>query len=167
MLVGPATRAATEGIFHWGPHQKLSASVPTPKPLTAAYLGRPRAPTRSSDGPTCAPVPPAHGWPRRRASSHGGGGGEQAISGRGSVVFIVGGTRPWKEPAGARMPGALHGLGRSRHGPAAACGWRSRIGFFWFFDASWSLPATAFVRGLAWPPTEAEQVMYSTLGNGP
>ena len=72
VLVGPATRAATEGIFHWGPSEIVCVS-PDTKPLTAAYLGRPRASTRSSDGPTCAPVPHVHGWPRPRGSSHGGG----------------------------------------------------------------------------------------------
>jgi len=43
-LVGPATRAATEGLFEWGPAEEvpLSASAGA-KPVSASYLERPRA----------------------------------------------------------------------------------------------------------------------------
>jgi class 3 adenylate cyclase/tetratricopeptide (TPR) repeat protein len=42
VLVGPATRAATEGIFEWGPTEEI-ASTEAAKPLVASYLERPKA----------------------------------------------------------------------------------------------------------------------------
>ena len=42
VLVGPATRAATEGLFEWGPTEEVVLS-PTAKPFLASYLGRPKA----------------------------------------------------------------------------------------------------------------------------
>lgn len=42
MLVGPATRTATEGSFHWGPTEDV-AVIPGAKPLVACYLDRPIA----------------------------------------------------------------------------------------------------------------------------
>ena len=52
VLVGPATRAATEGLFEWGPTEEVAIS-PGSKPLQASYLERPKA---RPDGP---------GWPAR------------------------------------------------------------------------------------------------------
>ena len=42
VLVGPATRAATEGLFEWGPSEDVVTS-PGAKPLAATYLERPKA----------------------------------------------------------------------------------------------------------------------------
>jgi class 3 adenylate cyclase/tetratricopeptide (TPR) repeat protein len=42
VLVGPATRAATEGIFEWGPTEEV-APADAAKPLVATYLERPKA----------------------------------------------------------------------------------------------------------------------------
>ncbi|HXW79666.1 MAG TPA: AAA family ATPase, partial [Acidimicrobiales bacterium] len=42
VLVGPATRAATEGLFDWGPTEEVLLSKDV-KPLVGAYLERPRA----------------------------------------------------------------------------------------------------------------------------
>lgn len=42
VLVGPATRAATEGLFEWGPAEELATS-PGGKPVVASYLTRPKA----------------------------------------------------------------------------------------------------------------------------
>ena len=42
VLVGPATRAATEGLFEWGPTEEVAIS-PGAKPLRASYLERPKA----------------------------------------------------------------------------------------------------------------------------
>lgn len=41
-LVGPATRAATEGLFKWGPVEEVPVSAGA-KPVRASYLERPRA----------------------------------------------------------------------------------------------------------------------------
>ena len=89
VLVGPATRAATETLFEWGPSEEV-AVVPGSAPFATSYLGRPRA----------RPLGPA-GRQRRFA-----GGGplvareaeisllrkalREAESGQGSVVTIVG-----------------------------------------------------------------------------
>ncbi|HXW80559.1 MAG TPA: AAA family ATPase [Acidimicrobiales bacterium] len=89
VLVGPATRGATETLFEWGPTEEV-AVAPGSRPVSASYLGWPRA----------RPLGPA-GRPRRFA---GGGplvGREaelsllckalrEATSGQGSVVTIVG-----------------------------------------------------------------------------
>jgi hypothetical protein len=40
--VGPATRAATEGVFEWGPTQGVVIARDT-KPFVATYLDRPRS----------------------------------------------------------------------------------------------------------------------------
>ena len=42
LLVGPVTRAATEGIFEWGPTEEV-APTPGAKPLVASYLERLKA----------------------------------------------------------------------------------------------------------------------------
>jgi class 3 adenylate cyclase/DNA-binding SARP family transcriptional activator/tetratricopeptide (TPR) repeat protein len=42
VLVGPVTRAATEGLFEWGPTEEVAISTGE-KPLHASYLERPRA----------------------------------------------------------------------------------------------------------------------------
>ena len=42
VLVGPVTRAATEGTFEWGPTEDVAAT-PGAKPFVASYLERPRA----------------------------------------------------------------------------------------------------------------------------
>jgi class 3 adenylate cyclase len=42
VLVGPATRAATEGLFGWGPSEEVALS-PGAKPLKAHYLDHPKA----------------------------------------------------------------------------------------------------------------------------
>ena len=88
VLVGPVTRAATEGIFEWGRNEELRAG-PVAKPLTGWYLERPRA--RSSA---------YHG--QRRLRGQGALVGRQAelsvldeatraaTSGRGSIVLVRG-----------------------------------------------------------------------------
>ena len=60
VLVGPATRAATEGIFHWGPSEIVCVS-PDTKPPTAAYLGRPRPPSEVFRRPNMCSCP-ARPW---------------------------------------------------------------------------------------------------------
>lgn len=40
-LIGPATRAATEGLFEWGPTEEVATS-PGTKPFVASYLERPK-----------------------------------------------------------------------------------------------------------------------------
>jgi class 3 adenylate cyclase/tetratricopeptide (TPR) repeat protein len=42
VLVGPVTQAATEGLFEWGPTEEVAAS-PGNRPMTAAYIERPKA----------------------------------------------------------------------------------------------------------------------------
>jgi len=42
VLVGPVTRAATEGVFEWGPTEEM-VLTPGAKPLVASYLERPKA----------------------------------------------------------------------------------------------------------------------------
>ncbi len=42
VLVGPVTRAATEGLFEWGPKEEV-ASAAGAKPIAATYLGSPKA----------------------------------------------------------------------------------------------------------------------------
>ena len=88
VLVGPVTRAATEGVFEWGPTEEV-APTPGAKPLVASYLERPKA------------RPPGYRG-QRRLAGHAPLVGRQtelavlddalrgAISGTGSVVFVVG-----------------------------------------------------------------------------
>lgn len=88
VLVGPVTRAATEGIFEWGPTEEVLPG-PAAKPLTGWYLERPKARSSAHHG-------------QRRLRSHGPLVGRQAelavlgeatraaTSGVGSIVFVVG-----------------------------------------------------------------------------
>jgi class 3 adenylate cyclase/ABC-type transporter Mla MlaB component len=88
VLVGPATRAATEGIFEWSRTDEV-APAPGAKPLVASYLERAKARPSAQRGQRRAmgPVPVV------------GRQGELAVldevvrettSGNGSVLFIVG-----------------------------------------------------------------------------
>jgi len=88
VLVGPATRAATEATFEWGPTEEV-APTPGTKPLVASYLERAKARSPANRG-------------QRRRAGHAPLVGRQAelavldralreaISGTGSVVFLVG-----------------------------------------------------------------------------
>ncbi len=86
VLVGPATRAAAEDVFEWGPSEEVAPS-PLAKPLTCYYVEHPKA---------------------RRSGYHGGQRGQArlvdrqeelralgealraALAGKGSVVLLVG-----------------------------------------------------------------------------
>jgi adenylate cyclase len=88
VLVGPVTRAATEGVFEWGPTEDV-APTPGATPLVASYLERPKARPLGYRG-------------QRRLAGHAPLVGRQtelavledalraAASGAGSVVFMVG-----------------------------------------------------------------------------
>ncbi len=88
VLVGPATRAATEGIFEWGPSEDVPV-IPGSKPLSATYLKAPQARFTAEAG-------------RRRLAARAplaGRDGELAVlreavratvSGRGGVVVVAG-----------------------------------------------------------------------------
>ena len=88
VLVGPATRAATEEIFSWGPGEEVAVS-PQAKPVTASYLEVPKARTTAYRG-------------QRKMAGHAPLIGREAelgaltdalreaISGAGSLAFVVG-----------------------------------------------------------------------------
>ncbi len=88
VLVGPATRAATEGIFDWGPSEEV-ATLPGRKPIVASYLVRPK------------PRPLAEPGRRRLAASAALAGREgelaeltaavrDTVAGKGRIVVVVG-----------------------------------------------------------------------------
>jgi adenylate cyclase len=88
VLVGPVTRAATEGVFEWGPTENV-APTPGAAPLVASYLERPKARPVSYRGQRRLAGPaPLVGRQAELAVL------EDALrgtaSGTGSVVFIVG-----------------------------------------------------------------------------
>ncbi len=88
VLVGPVTRAVTEAVFEWGPSEEV-AITPGAKPFVASYLDRPKARSPGSRS-------------QRRLVGHAPLVGRQtelavlddalrgAVSGAGSVVFVVG-----------------------------------------------------------------------------
>jgi class 3 adenylate cyclase/tetratricopeptide (TPR) repeat protein len=88
VLVGPVTRAATEGIFDWGPTEEVAPGA-SAKPLTCSYPERPKARSVGYHG-------------QRKLRGHAPLVGRQAelsvlgevlqaaVSGRGSVAFVVG-----------------------------------------------------------------------------
>ena len=88
VLVGPATRAAAEGIFEWGPSADLSVA-PGSKPLSGTYLIAPQARSTAEAG-------------RRRLAARAPLAGRDAelavlreavratVSGRGGTVVVVG-----------------------------------------------------------------------------
>ncbi|HXR23424.1 MAG TPA: AAA family ATPase, partial [Acidimicrobiales bacterium] len=88
VLVGPATRAATEGIFEWGRTDEV-APTPGAKPLVASYLERVKARPAEQRGQRRAigPVPVVG---RRRELAVLDEVVRQTTSGAGSVLFIVG-----------------------------------------------------------------------------
>ncbi len=88
VLVGPVTKASTEGIFEWGPAREVAVDR-RPKPLEAVYLVRPKARRPGFRG----------GPGRARSAGLVGRQAEvwaldcalrQATLGAGSVVFVVG-----------------------------------------------------------------------------
>ncbi len=88
VLVGPVTRAATEGTFEWGASEDV-APTPGAKPLVASYLERPIARRPGYRGqrrlPSHAPL-----VGRQTELAVLDGALRESISGAGSVVFIVG-----------------------------------------------------------------------------
>ena len=89
VLVGPATKVATEGIFVWGATEDVSPN-PDAKPLVATYLERPKARRAGSAGPARAAGPaPAWSAARQKCSALDEA-LREATSGTGSVVFVVG-----------------------------------------------------------------------------
>ena len=88
VLVGPVTRAATEGTFEWGPTEEV-APTPSAKPLVASYLERPKArPAVYRGHPRLAGHSPLVG--RRVELAVLDKALREATSGAGSVVFVVG-----------------------------------------------------------------------------
>ena len=102
VLVGPATRAATEGTFEWGPTEEVAPS-PGAKPLVASYLERPKARPSGYRGHAGWRAAPPW-WAARRElavldeavrASHIGDGLGRVHGGR---------ARPRQDPPGAGMP---------------------------------------------------------------
>ena len=88
VLVGPVTRAATEGVFEWGPTEDV-APAPGAKPLVASYLERPRArPPGYRGHARVAGHSPLVG--RHAELSVLDAALREATTGTGSVSFIVG-----------------------------------------------------------------------------
>ena len=88
VLVGPRTRAATEGLFDWDPSEEVTISVGG-KALRASYLRRPKVrPSRSGRPRGLAGGPPLVG--RAHELSDLREAIQEATAGRGGVVVITG-----------------------------------------------------------------------------
>ena len=126
VLVGPATRAATEGLFEWGPSEQV-AVYSGGKPLEARYLGQPKArPSGQSSRRRLAGSAPVVG--REPEMSVVRTALREVTSGAGSVLLItgepgLGKTRlvhecrklfmAWAGAASGRLPLWLEGRGAS------------------------------------------------------
>jgi class 3 adenylate cyclase/tetratricopeptide (TPR) repeat protein len=88
VLVGPATRAATEDLFVWGPTEEV-AGAPTAGPMTATYLEVPkaRAPAYRGRGRLAGQAPLTGRQAETEALNSAL---RDAIAGTGSVAFISG-----------------------------------------------------------------------------
>ena len=138
VLVGPATHAATDGIFEWGPSQDVFVT-PGAQPLTATYLVQPKARSVAEVG-------------RRRLAARAplvGRDAEMALltesvrgslSGHGGAVVIAGEPGLGKTLAGWGMPQLLHGLGGSGVGAPATMA-RGPLRLLRLVHAVWRLPA--------------------------
>ena len=120
VLVGTATRAATEGIFEWGPSHQVPVAQDD-EPLLATYLGRPLArPVAevarrglAARAPLVGRRPRSRCLWRRCGPPFQGGGGADGLRG----------GRPGEEPPRRRVPELFHGLGGGGVGtPAAVVG---------------------------------------------
>ncbi len=88
VLVGPATHAATAGLFDWGPTEEVT-TVPGGKPLLARYLERPKArPAGQAGRRGLAGRVPVVG--RERELNLLRGALKDATVGKGGAVFITG-----------------------------------------------------------------------------
>ena len=88
VLVGPATRAATEGLFEWGPTEEVVTSRGA-KPIVASYLERPKArPSGQAGRHRLTRSAPLMG--RQAELSVFLEALREATSGRGGVVTVVG-----------------------------------------------------------------------------
>ena len=88
VLVGPATRAATEGLFEWGPTEEVATSRGA-KPIVASYLERPKArPSGQAGRHRLTRSAPLVG--RRAELSVFLEALREATSGKGGVVTVVG-----------------------------------------------------------------------------
>jgi hypothetical protein len=86
VLVGPATRAATEGVFEWGPTEKVALNAHT-RPLMASYLERPKARGARRHGHLGVQ---AHLAGRQVELAVLDSALREAVQGHGSVVVLVG-----------------------------------------------------------------------------
>ena len=159
VLVGPATRMATEGIFKWGPAEEVVVNAGS-KPLKAVYLERPHPPR-----------PGGLGQRGRRATAPWSGGNESCQSlttgapprhlGRRVCRLPGGGARVGQDAAGARVPEPVHGLGRRSHRPAAALvGGQVRV--LRFVNPVRSLPATPVRMDRCFPRREGRGCVAGT-----
>ena len=154
VLVGPATRAVTEGIFEWGPTEEVTPAD-SAKPVVGSYLERPKARSVGYHGQSRL-VGHARLVGRQdevavldkalRDAVSGAG----SPAGPGSVVFIVGDPGLGKTRAHAGMPQTLHGLGGRRHGPAPALA-RGALRLLCLFDTVRPLPTTVVLLGRSGP----------------
>jgi class 3 adenylate cyclase/two-component SAPR family response regulator len=88
VLVGPATRAATEELFEWGPSEEVVSSTGA-KPLRASYLQRPRVRLSCSGGQDRLRLEPALVGREAEVAVLGEALAE-VTSGHGGVVIISG-----------------------------------------------------------------------------
>jgi hypothetical protein len=86
VLVGPATCAATEGLFEWGPSEEVALGDGT-KPLVASYLEGPKARATGLHGHLGGRAPLAG---RQAELAVLDSALRDALGGRGSVVVVVG-----------------------------------------------------------------------------
>jgi class 3 adenylate cyclase/DNA-binding SARP family transcriptional activator len=87
VLVGPVTRAITEGLFEWGPTEEVAPSSGS-KPIRAGYVERPRARPSSPGGRRPAGRVPLVG--REAELSLLRDALRDATAGKGGVVLIAG-----------------------------------------------------------------------------
>ena len=125
VLVGPATKLATDGIFDWG-ERRRSPLTPKRSPWWRfTWSGQRQGGTPTTTGGAgSGPLP--SGRPQSEEISTLDEALRQATSGEGLCRFRGGGTGPGQDPSGAGMPEALHGLGRCRKG-RFHCGWRAVV----------------------------------------
>ncbi len=152
VLVGPVTRAATEGVFEWGPTEEVAPNPGVP-PLIASYLERPKATTPSARSASIA------GW-QGRLPLGGRARPSWPCSKTPCEELFQGQARSsssWASPAWVRPAWCRNAASASWPGwaPAlAGCryGWKAGLPPYASSSPLWSLQAAPVRLGSAPPP---------------
>ena len=162
VLVGPAARAASEGLFEWGGNREVVTSADA-KPLACCYLGRPR-PRPSGQAGRRSLARRADWWAEKIIWGCYGACSRAYLRAK-APAWSLPATQGWEDAPHLRVPPPVHDLGRCRlrtatsvaRGRAASYLSAAPFGLYQHVLGSWVGAA----------PDEPEEIVNAGLWAGP